>query len=201
MEREGWFHKLEPIQLSSVITAKLDTRRDSIRELNEMCRSIHLLSHVDRSKLDAAVEYAQAKTASQIRKVAEHLDQFDFAPGVHTPEEYGRYMIRDSGHFNYDSNLDEFYDYGKYGRQHLPPALVAAMRGTIHDSEQHIASLLFKLAVEMDMVMNIMAADRGLTAEDLRTLRGRCVQEVRETHGRISFQDALSYQKGGRKKE
>lgn len=119
MEREGWFHKLEPIQLSSVITAKLDTRRDSIRELNEMCRSIHLLSHVDRSKLDAAVEYAQAKTASQIRKVAEHLDQFDFAPGVHTPEEYGRYMIRDSGHFNYDSNLDEFYDYGKYGRQHL----------------------------------------------------------------------------------
>ena len=43
MEREGWFHKLEPIQLSSVITAKLDTRRDSIRELNEMCRSIHLL--------------------------------------------------------------------------------------------------------------------------------------------------------------
>lgn len=103
MEREGWFHKLEPIQLSSVITAKLDTRRDSIRELNEMCRSIHLLSHVDRSKLDAAVEYAQAKTASQIRKVAEHLDQFDFAPGVHTPEEYGRYMIRDSGHFNYDS--------------------------------------------------------------------------------------------------
>lgn len=44
MEREGWFHKLEPIQLSSVITAKLDTRRDSIRELNEMCRSIHLLN-------------------------------------------------------------------------------------------------------------------------------------------------------------
>ena len=119
MEREGWFHKLEPIQLSSVITAKLDTRRDSIRELNEMCRSIHQLSHVDRAKLDAAVEYARAKTASQIRQVAEHLDQFDFAPGVHTPEEYGRYMIRDSGQFDYDSNLDEFYDYGRYGRQHL----------------------------------------------------------------------------------
>lgn len=57
MEQEGWFHKLEPIQLSSVITEKLDTRRDSIRELNEMCRSIHQLSHVDRAKLNAAVEY------------------------------------------------------------------------------------------------------------------------------------------------
>ena len=63
--------------------------------------------------------YTHAKTARQIRQVTEHLDQFDFAPGVHTPEEYGRYMIRDSGHFDYDSNLDEFYDYGKYGRQHL----------------------------------------------------------------------------------
>ena len=84
-----------------------------------MCRSIHQLSHADRAKLDAAVEYTHAKTARQIRQVTEHLDQFDFAPGVHTPEEYGRYMIRDSGHFDYDSNLDEFYDYGKYGRQHL----------------------------------------------------------------------------------
>lgn len=84
-----------------------------------MCRSIHQLSHVDRAKLDAAVEYTHAKTANQIRQVAEHLDQFDFAPGVHTPEEYGRYMIRDSGHFDYDSNLDEFYDYGKYGHMHL----------------------------------------------------------------------------------
>jgi hypothetical protein len=94
MEREGWFHKLEPIQLSGVIIEKLDTRRDSIRELNEMCRSIHQISHADRAKLDAAVEYTHAKTARQIRQVTEHLDQFDFAPGVHTPEEYGRYMIR-----------------------------------------------------------------------------------------------------------
>ena len=93
--------------------------KDMHFDLDILPGNVHLLSHVDRSKLDAAVEYAQAKTASQIRKVAEHLDQFDFAPGVHTPEEYGRYMIRDSGHFDYDSKLDEFYDYGKYGHMHL----------------------------------------------------------------------------------
>ena len=28
-------------------------------------------------------------------------------------------MIQDSGRFDYDDNLDEFYDYGKYGRQHV----------------------------------------------------------------------------------
>ena len=28
-------------------------------------------------------------------------------------------MIQDSGHFDYDDNLDEFYDYRKYGLQRI----------------------------------------------------------------------------------
>ena len=28
-------------------------------------------------------------------------------------------MIQDSGHFDYDSNLDAFYDYEKYGQQRI----------------------------------------------------------------------------------
>ena len=37
--------------------------------------------------------------------LAENLELFDFVPGVHTPEEYGRYMIQQSGRFEYDENL------------------------------------------------------------------------------------------------
>ena len=80
----------------------------------------------------------------------------------------------------------------------LPPMLVAAIRATVQNSESHICRLLFKLAVEMDMMMNILAAGMELTDEDLRELRGRCVREVKETRGRISFEDAVDYQKGGR---
>ena len=78
----------------------------------------------------------------------------------------------------------------------LPPMLVAAIRSTVQGSENHICRLLFKLAVEMDMMMNILAAGMELTDEDLRELRGRCVREVKETRGRISFEDAVDYQKG-----
>ena len=78
----------------------------------------------------------------------------------------------------------------------LPPMLVAAIRATVQNSESHICRLLFKLAVEMDMMMNILAAGMELTDEDLRELRGRCVREVKETRGRISFEDAVDYQKG-----
>ena len=36
--------------------------------------------------------------------------------------------------------------------------LVAAIRATVQNSESHICRLLFKLAVEMDMMMNVLAA-------------------------------------------
>lgn len=54
--------------------------------------------------------------AAEIRHLVENLNLFDFVPNVHTPEEY---MIQDSGHFDYDSNLDAFYDYEKYGQQRI----------------------------------------------------------------------------------
>ena len=50
----------------------------------------------------------------------------------------------------------------------MPPALVAAMRGTVQDSENRIARLLFKLAVEINMMMNVLAAGMEISDEDLR---------------------------------
>ena len=42
---------------------------------------------------------AKPKSAAQIKNLAESLD---LAPGAHTPEDYGKYMIQQSGHFDYD---------------------------------------------------------------------------------------------------
>ena len=62
---------------------------------------------------------AKPKSAAQIKNLAESLDLFDFAPGAHSPAEYGKYMIQQSGHFDYDENLDEFYDYEGYALQRM----------------------------------------------------------------------------------
>lgn len=79
---------------------------------------------------------------------------------------------------------------------YLPPALVAALRGTVEDSEHRIARLLFKLAVETSMMMNVLAAGMEISEEDLRQLCARCVREVKQTNGNISLKDAVKYQKG-----
>jgi len=83
--------------------------------LNRMCEAIAELSHLDMKKLGAAIAYVGPENAYEISHIAENLELFDFAPGVKTPEEYGRYMIEKSGHFYYDENLDEYYDYHSFG--------------------------------------------------------------------------------------
>lgn len=119
IERED-FAKLE-IQINN-LPAAIETacalERESVFDLNAMCAAISKLARADRAKLEAAVTFAKPECAAEVRRLAENLNLFDFVPNVHTPEEYGRYMIQDSGNFDYDDDLDEFYDYGKYGRQH-----------------------------------------------------------------------------------
>lgn len=101
------------------VDAALDFRYEGIFELNELAQAVDKLSMDDRKKLGAVVAMAEPEYAMQIRHLAENLDQFEFAPGVHTPAEYGKFMIQESGHFEYDPNLDEFYDYEKYGLQRM----------------------------------------------------------------------------------
>ena len=101
------------------VDVALDFRCDNIHELNELALVVEKFSIHDRKKLGAAVSMAKPENASQIRRLAENMDLFEFAPGAHTPAEYGKYMIQKSGHFEYDPNLDEFYDYERYGLQHM----------------------------------------------------------------------------------
>ena len=110
---------LENTQLPDEVDALLDMERENISDLNALAQVADALSTDDLKKLGAVVTMARPCTAEQIKNLAENLDQFDFAPGAHTPAEYGKYMIQQSGHFDYDENLDEFYDYEKYGLQRM----------------------------------------------------------------------------------
>ena len=101
------------------VDCTLDVEHGSLFELNRLCQICSKFKEQDFVKLGAVCQMAKPECAANLLQLAENLDQFDFAPGVHTPEEYGRYMIQKSGHFEYDENLDEFYNYGDYGVQRM----------------------------------------------------------------------------------
>ncbi len=111
--------RLEDTQLPDEADVLLDMEQESLADLNALAQATDALSSDDMEKLGAVVTMARPRTAEQIKNLVENLDLFDFAPGVHTPAEYGKYMIQQSGRFEYDENLDEFYDYEKYGLQRM----------------------------------------------------------------------------------
>ena len=97
------------------VDCALDFEHESLFELNHLCQACAEFQDADFEKLGAVCQIAKPVCAASIRQLAENLDQFDFAPNVHTPEELGKYMIQQSGHYEYDENLEDFYNYGDYG--------------------------------------------------------------------------------------
>ena len=111
--------RLEDSQLPNEVDVLLDMEYETLSDLNELAEATDGLSNADMEKLGAAVMLAEPKSAAQIKNLAESLDLFDFASSAHTPEEYGKYMIQKSGRFDYDENLDAFYDYERYGTERM----------------------------------------------------------------------------------
>ena len=110
---------LEDTHLPDEVDMLLDMEQENLADLNALAKVADALSSDDMKKLGAAVAMAKPQSAEEIKMLAESLDLFDFVPGVHTPTEYGKYMIQQSGHFDYDENLDEFYDYEGYALQRM----------------------------------------------------------------------------------
>ena len=97
------------------VDCALNFEHESLFELNRLCQICSNFKEQDLEKLGAVCQMAKPACAENLCRLTENLDLFDFAPDVHTPEEYGRYMIQKSGHFEYDENLEDFYNYGDYG--------------------------------------------------------------------------------------
>ena len=111
--------RLEDSQLPNEVDVLLDMEYENLSDLNALAQAADAIPSDDMKKLGAVVMLAEPKSAAQIKNLAESLDLFDLAPGAHTPEDYGKYMIQQSGRFEYDENLDAFYDYEKYGTERM----------------------------------------------------------------------------------
>ena len=110
---------LEDSWLPHEVLDLLDMDHVEISELNALVQALDEFSDMSIRKYAAAAVMARPHTTEQAKHLAENLDLFDFAPSASTPEEYGKYMIRQSGRFDYDENLDAFYDYERYGTERM----------------------------------------------------------------------------------
>ena len=70
----------------------------------------------------------------------------------------------------------------------LPRSIKSYLDGRLGQLEDRVSGLLFKQAVEQDMVSGILADSFQFTEEDLRRRRAESVRNVKQTNGRISFE-------------
>lgn len=81
------------------------------------------------------------------------------------------------------------------GVRFLPAAITSAMTGMVDSLENRMARLIFKLAVEMSMMMNILASTAEADENTMRRLRGKCVNDVKKSVGSVTFEDVADFQK------
>lgn len=66
----------------------------------------------------------------------------------------------------------------------------------VAESDNRISRLLFKMAVELAVTMNVVAANSDIDDITLERLKGECVKEVKRLNGNFTFHDANDWQKG-----
>ena len=78
----------------------------------------------------------------------------------------------------------------------LPNMFLSNMKSIVRESDNRLSRLIFKLAVELAITMNVVAANQGVDKEVLNTLRGECIKEVKKTNGIFTFDEADKWQRG-----
>lgn len=76
----------------------------------------------------------------------------------------------------------------------LSQTLLGSIQGTLQNTENRVANNLFRLSVEISMMMHLLATTLEVTDDELYRLRGRCISEVKKTKGKISLDDAVDFQ-------
>ena len=82
---------------------------------NEMCRKVRRFQEAELKQLATAVQFTGLINFSNVAYIATHLNEFEINPTVHNDEEYGKYLITESGLFEVDELLLPHINYAAFG--------------------------------------------------------------------------------------
>ena len=78
---------------------------------------------------------------------------------------------------------------------YLSQLITETVKAQIKGTEQRLARLIFKVAVELGKLSHMTAAINDVDDETLDKLHAMCVNEVRRINGIIDYEDAVEYQR------
>ena len=81
-------------------------------------------------------------------------------------------------------------------KTYLPNIVTSTLKSIVAESDHRQNRMIFKMALELAVMMNVVAANNNIDPVSLERLRGECVKEVKRLNGAFSFDDAVSWQNG-----
>ena len=80
---------------------------------------------------------------------------------------------------------------------YLLQSLSSVLTSTVQDTENRLARMDFKIAVELSMLAHMIAyhSESRIDESAFRKLHAKCVEEVKRLNGAVELGDAYKYQK------
>ena len=90
-----------------------------------------------------------------------------------------------NGYFAQNQNVD-----------YISNVVTSTLRSTVHESEERINRMLFKMAVELSVAMNVVASTVDVPKVEIERLRGDCVKIIKRLNGTMTYDMASDWQRG-----
>lgn len=101
------------------VSRSLDLENELPQKLNRLSQEVDKLDEAGRAKLGAVTAWAQPTAVEEVIHLCRSLEQFDFIPHIHSAQEYGKYMVQESGDYCYDAGPAGYIDYERLGQSLL----------------------------------------------------------------------------------
>ena len=101
------------------VSRSLNLEDELPQKLSQLAQEVGKLDKVSQAKLGAVTVWAQPAAVEEVVQLCRNLDQFDFIPHIHSVQEYGKYMVQESGDYYYDAGLEGYIDYERLGQSLL----------------------------------------------------------------------------------
>lgn len=121
-----------------------------------------------------------------------------YSPSVtgYTPTQSSVYDTYSNGnkYVYYYENTYSGYIANEKNPEYLPKVVISTIKAIVRESELRQSRQSYRVAVELSLLLNILAASNKFSPEDVRAMRETCEDEVKRINGTMSLDEAIRWQ-------
>ncbi len=139
-------------EMKNILKALPKNSQEQLDGINHIAKRIAEMGSKEMPYFNNLTGDLQPQTMKDLDAIFDSAYEFEMFDGIYNAKDYGRYMICDSGHFEYDDNLEEYIDFERYGSQRLKcenGAFTSAGYLVYHGYNQDLAEMLSEIGIEI----------------------------------------------------